>query len=116
MGFPTTEKNAVADAQVARGGYYSLHSGDPGTTGANECAGGSPAYARKLSTLPAASSGSSVGSEVEFDLLGVATYWGRWSAVSAGTFRYGGILPGSGVGIAATQTKVKLTPTIGPVS
>lgn len=35
----------------------SLHSADPGTTGANELSGGSPAYARKTGALGAASSG-----------------------------------------------------------
>ena len=36
--------------------YISVHNGDPSTTGANELAGGSPAYARKAVSWAAASS------------------------------------------------------------
>jgi hypothetical protein len=111
MALPTTEKNAIVDFAVGRGDWYSLHTADPGTTGASEATGGSPAYARKQSTFGAAASGTTTGSQVTFDLLGQATHWGRWSASSAGTFRNGGALSAT-QGIAATQTQVKLTPTI----
>lgn len=114
--YPNATKNAIQDASVGLGTWYSLHTADPGTTGANEFSGGSPAYARKQSTFGSSSGGSAVtGSQVTFDGNQVATHYGRWTAASGGTFISGGALSSS-QGIAATQTQIKVTPTIGPVS
>jgi hypothetical protein len=80
-------KNTALDAldETATGGitHAALHSGYPGTTGANnELAGGSPAYARKAVTLAAASGGTKAlnGTLPTFDVPGSTTvswlsYW-----------------------------------------
>ena len=94
-GFTDTAKNAMLDNQLPSGSAsLSLHSGDPGGTGANEISGGSPAYARKTVTLTAASGGvktHSSGSQT-FDVPAGATvaYVGVW--VSS-VFRCGFALP-----------------------
>jgi hypothetical protein len=74
--------------------YASLHSADPGDTGANELSGGSPAYARKAITWNAAAAGSMDDSNVPvFDVAAGSTvlYVGLWSALTSGTF-YGATL------------------------
>lgn len=71
------------------GDYLSLHTAWPGDSGTNEATGGSPAYARKLGTFAAASGGTkALSASVTFDVA-AATYKfvGRWSALTAGTFR-----------------------------
>ena len=78
-------KNTMLDALTVT--QASLHSGDPGPTGAaNELSGGSPAYARKAVTFNAASAGSrALNANVEFDVAGASTVtWvGYWNG---GTF------------------------------
>jgi hypothetical protein len=72
--------------------YLSLHSADPGTTGASEISGGTPAYARKACTWGAAATGSrTLSAAVTFDVAAGSTvsHFGCWSAATAGTF-YGG--------------------------
>lgn len=82
-GFTDTAVHAMLDAQLPTGSAsLSLHSGDPGNTGANEISGGSPAYARKTVTLIAAASRAktySSGAQT-FDVpAGVAVaYVGVW--------------------------------------
>lgn len=111
MSKPTATRNTLADALANIGAYYSLHTADPGTTGASEATGGSPAYARKLTVFAAASGGSRVGTLVTFDLAaGTYTHWGQWTAVSGGTYIDGGALPASEV--YAAQGQYDLTPTI----
>lgn len=69
--------------------YVSLHTGSPGTTGANEVAGGSPAYARKSISFSAASGGSkSSSSQPVLDVPAgtTVTHLGLWDAVSSGNF------------------------------
>lgn len=69
-------------------GLLSLHTGDPGTTGANEVSGGS--YARKTVTWGSASGGTrSNSAAVTFDVPGSTTvfYVGFWN--SGGTTFYG---------------------------
>lgn len=57
MAFTNASKESAVAAVVAgTNRYISLHTGDPGTTGANEATGGSPAYARKLTTWAAGAS------------------------------------------------------------
>jgi len=92
----TTEANqALATTGWA---YVSLHSADPGTTGASELTGGSPAYARVAVTWNAASGGSvtNSGSTLTFNFPASATaaYFGIWSASTAGTYYIGGALNG----------------------
>lgn len=90
--YSTATKNAMVDAMIARGRYYSIHSADPGTTGASEISS-----ARQQMTFPAASAGSSQGSTVGIAIpVGATTaYFGVWDAVSAGNFIRGGNLPAS---------------------
>lgn len=73
---------------------FSLHSADPGTTGANELAGGAPAYARQPGAWGAAAGRQMVQSGEEvFDIPALAdvAYWGAWSA-DGDTFYVGGLL------------------------
>lgn len=76
--------------------YLSLHTGDPGETGANEAAGGS--YIRKVAVFAAASGGSAANSgTISFTGMPAATitHIGLWDAVSSGNFLGGGALTGS---------------------
>ncbi|AXH67830.1 head protein [Mycobacterium phage Bromden] len=89
MAFTTGAKNDAVNATVTGYTWISLHTGDPGTTGASEASGGS--YARKQTTWPTSTAGVSLGSKVSFTNLIAAgyTHYGVWSAASGGTFRFG---------------------------
>lgn len=82
MGFSTNAKNSMLDSLGIT--HASLHTGDPGNTGANEVSGGSPAYARKTITMAAASNGSRVASDQPvFDVPGggtVVSHVGFWAS------------------------------------
>ena len=126
---PDATKNAATDAVRALITHLSLHETTPGTTGAAEAAGGSPAYARKpVTTTPSgavgplgaaaqpATPGVAYTSEVTFDVdPATYAYWGAWNAVSAGTYILGNVLsPGSIT--ASAQGQVKLWVAIGPLA
>lgn len=113
MAFTNATKETAALAVTALGAYISLHTGDPGTTGAAEATGGSPAYARKLTTWAGgASDGSVPGSQVTFDVpAGTYTHMGIWSAATAGTFVAGFALSSS-TGALPGQASVAVTPTV----
>lgn len=98
-------KHVMLDALGAVALFYSLHTADPSTTGANEVTGGSPAYARKAATWNAASGGNLDNSNAPtFDVpAGTYTHWGLWSAVTTGTFYGGGPLSASEVYAAQGQ-------------
>jgi hypothetical protein len=104
----TKEQAALAIANATWGDRVSLHTGDPGTTGANEAAGGS--YTRMQTTWAGGSDDGVVpGSEVTIDAnAGAYSHFGVWSA--GGTFRHGGALPGTVTLGAAGQ--IKVTPTV----
>lgn len=91
--FTTAARNKLVDAHGVNAGadWFSLHQGDPGTTGANEIAG----CPRKLDTFPAASGGETTSAGHTYDVPAgkTARYYGRWSASTAGTFHSGGQLP-----------------------
>jgi hypothetical protein len=92
MALSNNGKHVMLDALASAAGYVSLHTADPGTTGASEVTGGSPAYARKAQTWNAASGGALDNSNAPvFDVPAgtTVTHFGLWSAASAGTF-YGG--------------------------
>lgn len=122
------EKNYLADQEAARIAALSLHTADPGTTGASEATGGSPAYARKTVTFNAAGAAGPLGatlqpatvgkawsSEVTFDLAaGTYTHMGAWSATTAGTYRGGNALSASQTLTAQGQVKVSIA--VGPVA
>lgn len=82
-----TEKNSIATKYGQDIAFFSLHSADPGTTGANELTGGAPPYARKAPTW-SAPAGGVINSTVLFDVpTGAQVAWvGGWSSASGGTF------------------------------
>lgn len=105
----------MANAAVAQGASVSLHSSNPGATGANEISGGSPAYARQTTTWGSASMVSTnsvvTGSNVTFNVPASDTvaYFGVWT--SGGTFLFGAALtPSITIGSGA-QGQVVVTPT-----
>lgn len=76
--------------------YVSLHTADPGETGANEVTGGS--YARKTGTWGTASNGEiSITADIEFgDMPAVTvTHVGLFDASTAGNFLWSGALTAS---------------------
>jgi hypothetical protein len=76
--------------------YVSLHTADPGETGANELTGGG--YSRKAVTFNAPSGGSMTNSaDIDFPNMPAATitHVGLWDAASAGNFLWGGALTAS---------------------
>ena len=93
MAFSVASENLAVGAIAGAGTWISLHTADPGTTGASEVTGGT--YARKQTTWAAASNSASTGSAVTVDVPAgtTITHWGISSAVTAGTFYYGGTLP-----------------------
>lgn len=85
IGVPQTKED-VAIYYGSLGAFISLHTGDPGSTGANEVSGGS--YARKQTTWTGgAVDGSIAGSAVTIPVpAGTFTYAGIWSAATGGRF------------------------------
>jgi hypothetical protein len=95
MGFTSGTRDVMLGDLDTLATHASLHTADPGSTGASEVSGGSPAYARKAITWAAASAGSkTLSAAVTFDVPAgtTVTHCGTWSAISAGTFRAGGTL------------------------
>lgn len=80
MTWPTLTKNAMLNGQAIT--QASLHTAFPGTTGANEVSGGTPAYARKTIAFNPASGGvRSLAGAVTFDVPAVTIRWlGFWNA------------------------------------
>lgn len=103
-------RNKAVDAVALNGGanWWSLHTGDPGTTGANEVTGGD--YVRIQASFPIAVSGASstVGATSSVPSGTTVVYWGRWTSQTGGTFFTGGTLPNGGdtFGSAGTYTNV----------
>lgn len=89
MPYSAGAKNYMLDQLGTVCVYVSLHTASPGSTGANEVTGGSPAYARKALTWNAASTGSkTLSNSPTFDVpAGVTiTHVGLWSAATNGTY------------------------------
>jgi len=85
--------NAGAGVFPSANVYISLHSGDPGETGANEVTGGS--YARQQTDFTAAAAGtlSNVGAIAFAGMPATTVFgWGAWDAVSAGNNFWSGFL------------------------
>jgi hypothetical protein len=99
---PTTAvKNTELDTMF-QSMYVSLHTGDPGNTGANEVTGGS--YIRQLETFGAAASGAlSNVTDITFENMPscTVTYVGFWDADTAGVFKGSAALVSSQDVIAA---------------
>ncbi len=104
-------KEILSMAYGSTASWVSAHTADPGTTGANEATGGSPAYARKQTTwTPGASDGVNSGSQVTIDVpAGTYTHLGISSASTAGTFYDSYALPTAQT--FATQGQLLVTPT-----
>lgn len=91
-GFSNYLENELLDHALGTGAftmpsnvYVSLHTADPGETGANEVTGGS--YARQVATFGAAASGTTSNSgDLSFTDMPAATvtHVGVWDASSAG--------------------------------
>jgi hypothetical protein len=115
MGYSVAVQNAMLDLLDESGTlpatHLSLHTADPGDTGASEVAGGS--YVREAITWAAASAGAKAINESPVFQVPAATtitHFGLWSAVSGGTFRGGGALPSSeAFGGPGTYTANSLT-------
>lgn len=109
---PTTvaTREAAALAVTALGGWISVHKTDPGTTGAGEATGGSPAYARKQTTwTPGAADGVVSGSKVAIDLpADIYNYFGVWTQQIGGTFIGGGAIAQTTLN---AQGQIEVTPT-----
>ena len=108
------ERNYLADQEAARITHLSLHTATPGTTGASEATGGSPAYARKAVTFNAAGAAGPLGSGLQPATVGVA-----WSSevtfdVAAGTYRLGNTLSASQS--PSGQAQIKHSIGVGSVS
>lgn len=112
MSFPNASKEAAILAVKATATHASLHTAAAGTTGANEATGGSPAYARKaISFTDGASDGSTVGSQVTFDVpAGTYVEIGLWTASTSGTF-LGSVALASNA-VLGSQGQVLVTPTL----
>ena len=108
MADSVSSRNAATDARAALGRWCSLHTADPGTTGASEVAGST----RAQTTYPAASGGSATGTPagILVPTGGPYTHWGVWTASSGGTFISGGALPAPQT--YATPGTYNLTPTL----
>ena len=88
-------RNAAVDGLATAATFLSLHSANPGDTGASEISGGSPAYARRPATWSAAVNGSrALSASAQFDVAAATTvsYFGSWSAASGGVFLGGDAL------------------------
>jgi len=107
-----TELNLSLTAIISTAGgkYISLHTGSPGTTGANEVTGGS--YARVATAWGTPAAGSVSGAQVTINVPGstTITYWGLWTLASGGTYLDGGALPASQT--YSTAGTYLLTPTL----
>jgi hypothetical protein len=106
MSKSAVSRNAVLNAQFHNAAYQitalyvSLHSGDPGTAGANELTA-ADGYARQSGATwtpnPVTAGTVSNSSTVTFGPAGVtdwaqATYFGLWDAPSGGNYVRGGLL------------------------
>lgn len=115
MGFTAASRDTMLGQLDTLATHASLHTADPGTTGASEVTGGSPAYARKAITWAASSGGSkTLSATVTFDVPAstTITHCGTWSASSGGTFRGGGALSASEVFGAQGTYTLNLTATL----
>lgn len=80
--------------------YVSLHSADPGETGANEITAGANSYARQLATSSfAAASGGSKVSNADLTWLDMpavtVTHFAIWDALTVGNCLFSGALGAS---------------------
>ena len=104
MPIPTTTKDNLLNGQTIN--KASLHTAFPGTTGANEVTGGSPAYAQKAITMNASSGGSrSLNAAVTFDVPACTVKWiGFWNSTAfVGCAPNGGATPKNFMAVPSTD-------------
>jgi hypothetical protein len=113
-GYSVTAANQALDSLTGGttnvAAFVSLHTADPGTTGASEATGGG--YARQACTWNAASSRAKTNSTVlTFTTTGSTanTHFGTSSAVSAGTFGISGALTSSVTAVTVTVAAAALS-------
>lgn len=116
-------ENELLDTALAVGSYVttnvyvSLHTADPGETGASESTGGS--YSRKGPTVFSAAAAGTTSNTAQIDFTNMPastiTHVGLWDAATAGNFLWGGALTasktlnaGDTFRIAATDLDVSL--------
>jgi hypothetical protein len=91
---PRISITAANQALVVTGwSFISLHTGDPGTTGANEVSGG--AYVRVAVSWRTATGGVRTNSNtlsINLPPSTTVTHFGVWSASTAGTYYLGGVI------------------------
>lgn len=93
MSRSTTAKNSMATAFASLAATAGLFAADPGSTGAGEISGGSPAYARKaLAGLWASSGTGSQQAQVTFDVEAGDAVGGGGVFDASGNFLDGGPL------------------------
>lgn len=103
-------KTALLNAYAAQGTWISLHTADPGSTGASEVSGGTPAYARQQTTWGTPSAGSMTGSKVSINVPATTVVAaGVYSAQTSGTYLDKLSIPSTTVSANAT---IDVTPTI----
>jgi hypothetical protein len=93
MAFSNAGKNALLSGLASTATHVSIHSADPGTTGASESSS-----ARQPIAWDAPSGGVMLLNGVEDIAMPVgsdAVYFGLWTALSAGSFLCGGLLAAS---------------------
>ena len=94
MALTAAANDAMLDHLGGLAVFASLHSADPGTTGASELVAGVGGYARKAITWNAATASNLDNlANPEFDVpAGSVSHFGLWSAATGGTFYVGGAL------------------------
>lgn len=96
MALTSAIKNAMLTAQIATtsnvAAYASLHTADPGATGASEVSGAG--YARQAVSWGSPATGSVSATALAFTIpSGVnATYIGYWTAITSGTWCFSALL------------------------
>jgi hypothetical protein len=102
MPYSTFAKNVMLTELAANVTHLSVHTASPGTTGANEATGGSPAYARQVPTFGTATGGTlPLSGGATWDLpAGTYGYVGMWAGSNwcgYGTLPTARVLPGQDV-------------------
>lgn len=103
---PTATENAMVQAGIVPATTYfmSLHSGSPGSTGANEISGGSYARIALIFSAPTLGVMTSTDAQNFTNLpaeVGGIPFFGIWSAITGGTYLGGGTTVGASGSIGA---------------
>jgi hypothetical protein len=102
-GFGSAGANTALDALAAAYPWIKLHTGDPGAAGTTNAA---TETTRKQATWAAASGGSVANSAVLTwtNIAGTqdATHFSAWTASTAGTFGFSGVITANGYTAGAT--------------